>query len=858
MLDKNIHHLLSELYVLDAGAKKTSNIFSRKDLKNVLTLKEIQALNEAYHKFVFAESTVLLESSNSDRLRLWEKFLVLEDEAASKDEKKGGGFLSRAFKKVKDAGKAILGIGTKTRSLSQFGGKAGEQRKEFEELLTSSVGEVLKSMNAAVGNFKEYPNMKSNEEFQKMTTAALAKADELISQAQDETIKASMYEAVKKWISYVLDQKLGDYYKHFEEAAIALGELIKEAEGEGKEDSTEKKSSLGTKSGQSRTLKGLKSNVFPAVLGAVGAVSGIAAGILKAHPDLLGQETIEVVSQGDPAEVEKLVTQKLGPLKITDWTAQGSADQVYQHMFGKKPQSSEDYVNLFKALDPSGKGDAGAGAKNLYDMVGIRQGGENGAPLNSDYVLKRLSSMDPKKAFNMPGVGPMERWGGRAGIPKMVSGLVTTTLTTTKVAGAMKTALAAAGMSAAGATALGATAGLAAGGILSAIAVKLLRNKSLKNSRAAWLDSLIDKVGEPQAQAQTAAEKDPPPVQIDPQKIEIDPGGGTVNPAPALTSSPEGGGEGGGGGEGTPGGNEDGGAPGEAPSGTPDGGEGGGGEEDEGEEDMTCTPEEMQEKLTAVLSQIKFKGDSGQKIVKKILKDIEGMQFNSLAELETAINAKRTKKLKPATAQAFANALAPCFGFGEEDDEGDAEEETETTGAEPGAEQSTETGKPVNKLGGSDLKNIIDDIMKDMDRYLDRDDATMRPVSRDQLASLVKYLNDKGKLQYAEGDYNTGNDNGEMIDISTIKGGDDKFVGSIPPAYKGIIKTWKQSQPEISNEIDSIIGDKVLPLYLLANRRALVETLRLIYKHARLLHERKLNSSAVLTERWQRLAGILI
>ena len=131
---------------------------------------------------------------------------------------------------------------------------------------------------------------------------------------------------------------------------------------------------------------------------------------------------------------------------------------------------------------------------------------------------------------------------------------------------------------------------------------------------------------------------------------------------------------------------------------------------------------------------------------------------------------------------------------------------------------------------------------------------------------LFRSLNDKGKLQYIEGDYNTGDNSGEMVDISKTKdehtgedrSDDDQFIGSIPPAYKGIIKTWKQRQPEVSNGIDDIIGDKLLPLYLLANRRALLETLKLIYKHAALLNEKtSRNNSTLVIEKWQRLAGLL-
>lgn len=736
MIDKNAYRLACDIYSSEKSKDK-KKILQDEKWKSVLSIKEIDGLNEAFNKFRFVETMVILESSNKSysRENLWEQFLMLEDEAASADQDSGKkpGFLGKAWEKVKKGAKSALKSVAGKRATTQFGSKGAEQRKEFEKLSSSAAASIIDAMNAAVGDFAKYPNMDSNAEFQKMTNDALKAADELVAEYEYPEVKALMYDAVKKWVSYVLDQKLGDYYKHFEESASTLGMMINEAENEKEE---EKPSALGTKSGESRTIKGLKSNIAPAVLGAVGAAGALAAGILKAHPDLLGQDTIQVVTQGSPEQATEIISQKLGPLKITDWTARGSTDQVYQHLFGSKPTSSEDYVKLFKALDPSGSNDASAGAKNLFDMVGIKQGNK---VLNSDYVLNRLSSMSPDKAFDMPGVGPMERWGGRAGIPKMVIGLVSRQLRSKAVTGAVKTVLAKAGISTAGAAAMGVAGTLAAGGILSAIAIKLLRNKSLKNSRAQFLDSLIDNIGKVQDAEENKEASDSTTVPAD------------VPSASGETSSSE-----------------------------------------------------------------------------------------------TSLGVLSGREM-------------PSGNQGEEP--------SQSPGTSPsitGGEEKKESGVATSaKLSGSDMRNIIDNVMKDQAEYESKSKSkdsegkfSYRSVSRDIVTDLVKYLNGKGKLQYIEGDYN---DNDEVINKDiTAMSSDEDFLRRIPPEYRGIITTWNQSQPAVSNDISRLVGDNKLPLYMLANRRALVETLRLIRKYSsNLLNEKKNNSMHPLNERWQRLAGIM-
>lgn len=816
MLDKKTHKLISNMFESSDSTRSNLALLSNKDFSKVLNVQEISALNKVYEKFVFAEPMLMLESSRSkyNRAKLWEKFLVLEDELISEapgddrlaaamageegqGEKKQG-FLSRAWDKVKKAAKAPLKFAAGKRSLSRMGRGGRDREAEFNEMIfdvENSIGELMKSMNDKVGNFASYPNNESNEEFQKMTLEALNAADEIIKQEQDPTKRAAMIEAVKKWISYVLDQKLGDFYKHFKEVSLSLGELLNEADDETSK-KPERKGKLGTKSGESETVKGLKSNIAPAILGALGAAGLVAAGILKAHPDLLGSNNIEVIAKGDPTQVEELVTNKLGPVKITDWSAQGSADQVYQHVFGSKPTNSEDYIKLFKTFDPDG-GDAARGAQNFFDAAGISN--KNGQILNSNYVLDRLSKMSPDKAFDMPGVGPMERMGGRAGIPKLVTNIIVKQLTKKAVVGPITKVMASAGLGAAGAAALGAAGTLAAGGILSAIAVKLLRVKGLKDSRAAFLDNLIDQVGKEKEEEENKASSDPsspPLVNVD--DIKIDPRTGDVDIKPGDEGEEE--------------------------------------DEDEGEEEAPgCDEKTLREKLTAALSSVKFKS-GGPAAVEKMIKAVLDKQPSNLEDLKKMLNSNRTKPLRDATVTVFANAIADCFGFG-------------AGGA---------GGKGV--LSGSDLGNIVDNVMADMGRYEDiksnnpKRDLRYRSVSKDVVTNLVKYLNDKGKLQYIEGDYN--DDDGVIQRSLEDAESDEGFLRRIPPEYMSRMKNWNRSQPELANDVGDMLGDNKLPLYMLANRRALLETLKLIYRYARLLNENKGKNGAILLERWQKIAGV--
>lgn len=798
MLDRKTHTLINTLYESRTPQKISRVLLDPKKWRKVLSLREIRGLNEAYAKFSFAEPMIILESGGKslDRAKLWEQFLSLEDEliheapaddrlAAAAGEEQGEkkkGFLSRAWDTVKKAAKAPLKLVAGTRSLSRMG-KAGKAREsEFEAMkdAKNEIADLIRAMNGNVDNFEEYPNNKSDKEFQEQTIRTLLLADKMIEDEKDPAVRAAMIDAAKKWISYVLDQKLGDFYKHFKEVSVTLGNHLHE-----EDEANKKKSALSTRSGESETLKGLKSNLAPMILGALGAAGFAAAGILKAHPDLLGSDSVEVISQGSPSQVEELVTQKLGDLKVTDWSAKGSASQVYEHMFGKKPTSSEDFMKLFKTFDPDGA-DPSKGAKNFFDAVGISNKGSQ----NSEYVLDRLTKMNPDKAFDMPGVGQMERMGGRAGVGKIVTGLIVRQLKKKAVSGIMTKVMTGAGISTVGAAATGAALAVGAGGILSALAVKALRIKGMKDSRAAFLDNLIDSVGSKVRDLEAEA-----PTKIE-TNIDIDSGKVDVKPS----TEEEGGG------------NAD--------------------DEDEEAEEKKCSDEEIRAKLTNVLKFVKFK-KGGAAAVEKMMRSLSSNTPSSLEDLKTILNKNRVKPLKDATITKFAAAIADCFDFDGED------EEVEETG---GSDQSTNT--VVNK--------IVDLVSDDLSKYRTEKEAQSgegkdnlklnTQISQDEIRKLVTLLRDNNKL-------NNSFKNDVVTSVDSITD-DETFIKGINASA---IEKYKSN-----DSLKSIDFEKQkLPLYLLANRGALLEVLRLINKHAKLLSESNRPSGKVIFERWQKMAGIL-
>ena len=272
--------------------------------------------------------------------------------------------------------------------------------------------------------------------------------------------------------------------------------------------------------------------------------------------------------------------------------------------------------------------------------------------------------------------------------------------------------------------------------------------------------------------------------------------------------------------------------------------------------EVACSSSELDTKILAALNKTKYNPSTYDRVKKRVLDSVKGAPSVKNLDLDALKRMIKDKnpKMRSGTIELFAKAVQPCFMSVDE------EEKSETEKSE----------KKVEKLSNFEVKEIIDNVMKDMEAYTAAGKGTdfkMISVDQDTIKKLVKLLNDKGKL-----DYSQYNDDAEIIkkDVESIKKSkaainnnsekivvDDDFINSVP--NRNIIRNWV-NEPELAGALHDLLGDnKKLPLYLLANRRALAEAIGLIHKHARrLLIEKKRNAeSKLLTERWQKLAGLI-
>lgn len=666
------------------------NLINSYTWKNILTLEEINTINDAWRRFQ-REDLLLSESPhNSSRLQRWERFLIAEDDASG-DKKKTGIWskiksgISKGLKWIgrKAAGKrslekggSLFGLGQKSKKQQEEWGKLEQDQKELIDLLKSSTS-------------KDYPNNEDVEEFKLETMAALRSADSFIKSHEDPAVRVEMYEVIKKWVSYLLDQKLGDYYKHFmENMSLAGAMLLLEAEED----------ALGVKKGSSESIKGLESKILPTVLKILGGAGLTFSGaIIAAYPEILTPSTIKAVTIDDSVAVQQNVDKVVPTFNVTGQYGPDFTKSYFDGLQAQGISFSGDPTNnstdLIKFFSDRGGGDPSVGAAAWFKELNVA----NPKGTNSSYFLDRLNKGMPVteawEAKGKPGLY-LERMGGGAGIPVSVGGWIAKSLVNKAVKGLITKFVVTSGvLGATGALTAAAAGGVAGvGGLLSGFAISRLREKSKKDSRAAFLNDLYDQIDQFEKKEETILE-------------------------PASTEPPS-----------------------------------------------------------------------------------------------------------------------------KEDNE------------------KGEEAKEVEKLGPAELAMIVDNVMKDLGTYMDEIDANYNPeVSKDKVEQLVKLLNDKGKLKFSE--YNR--DDKTISDIMTKAGKeqskvkqDDVFLKNIPPAYKAIPTQWKRKQPELSADISDILGDKILPMHMLALRRALTESLfKLIFKHARVLHENKQRDNLII-ERWSKLAGV--
>lgn len=548
------HSLVNEIYNLDKSSIPFRNLISKRKWNNHLSTNEIDQINEVWSKFVYSES-FLSESvaSSTPRILRWEQFIKLEDEKGNysltnegiwdKIKSAAGKVASAVGKGLKYVSRKVAGKRSleKGGSLFGLGKKSKAQRAEWAKL-EQDQKELIDILKAATS--KDYPNNRDVEEFKTQTMKAVGDAEAFIKTHEDPGVRAEMYKAVKKWISYLLDQKIGDHYKHFmENMSLAGAMLILEAEEEKKEE----EETLGTKKGSSESIKGLNSKVLPTVLKILGGAGlAVAAGILATHPEIFSSTAKAIVTddvQTITTEVDKVV----GPIEIKERFATKFVPEFIDGLkakgdiviTGDPGHNSKDFLSF--VAKNFGNGDQKAGLTAFFDSVKMDTAGGG----NVDYILKRMAGgMDVQEAFKMPGSvgGAMERFGGAAGRPISIGGIVAKQLVNKVVKSTITKMVGAGVLSSAGLATTAAIAGaVGVGGLLSGFAISRLREKSKKDSRAAFLDDLMDKVGEiEQKEEETSLvpPPEPPPEEDDDRDRGEDEGEAGPGPGPEPTPGP--------------------------------------------------------------------------------------------------------------------------------------------------------------------------------------------------------------------------------------------------------------------------------------------------------------------------------
>jgi hypothetical protein len=428
-----------------------------------ITSREASRINEAYARFCDAE--LILKESNvyvqCDRMRLFESFLAEEDvdnipgdrslsevlgslkKAASAAggaikkgaEKVASSRAARAVSKIAGAASSAVGKGLKAASRTAFsdvslekggsllglGKKSKMQQKEYQDMLTDPgpAGDTVWAIKDKVS--KNYPNMKDAEQFKKETIEASKVVQSLIQKNPGDEYEIS--NAWNKWLTYVLDQQLGDAWKHqmesrehFRNRVLIEAGLADKVKGLGKS-AVEKIKSAGKKVkdefttdysegglGTSETMKGLNSQLASVILGMVGA-GGLSMGglILQGNPGILdalkGKEAIQVLEKESVSteEVSELIDKEIPPIQVKSRFVKDAIKELAEKSSNGevKLETAEDYKKFMENYD--------GGASKLFSDLGVGgkpgEGGKTAKSLASSVMSKLESGKTPDEAF---------------------------------------------------------------------------------------------------------------------------------------------------------------------------------------------------------------------------------------------------------------------------------------------------------------------------------------------------------------------------------------------------------------------------------------------------------------------------
>jgi hypothetical protein len=455
--------------------------------------------------------------------------------------------------------------------------KADENYQDLLDKLDEKTSEIMKQFEAHMEKeYPEFPNMKDKFEFMnaaleiESTYEVLVKAVEnwrkltdngkkQLSPADakkqdniDPTTANELVEALAGYAAKLLDFKLTDVYKHFNEnkkliiteadmyALVVLEALAKYGE-------------------KTATTKGLESNLLPLVLSAAGAASSLAAtyatlvvapeypvvsdpSLLKdqPNPEYWYREATKVAGEVGQA-IEGSATSFID---ATGQIAKNFGDTAGLNWYEKLEMAAKglnkDPVTLAEELGNSMGRYGDGGVAGMMDADGIkglsgewaRLAAEGGKERGADFASKFFTKSPPgsdvlefiqQKASSPEMANAMVNWGGEAaagagkgpigstimGIATGVFSLVPEPLSKV-VVGALKVkGLAARGAAVTAGVSNPILAALGLGGLVSGLAVKALRAKGMKSSRAQYLKDIRDKL---EKFSDEGGEPPPPPV----------------------------------------------------------------------------------------------------------------------------------------------------------------------------------------------------------------------------------------------------------------------------------------------------------------------------------------------------------
>ena len=391
-------------------------------------------------------------------------------------------------------------LGSMEKSGKIFGRQKAQQdalNRFFASVDKASNKLAEKTMTQIEEKYPGFPNVEKQEDFVNAlidigevydTLEAQVKAGEMAAQMANPVV-----ESLRELVVYYLDNELADVYKHLKEQDEEVrGKFTKR--GAGEEDLA----------ARSTTMQGLRSNVLPLVLAGTGA----AAAILSQAPWFI--DTITTTAAGNPAQAAQEIQKILGPMDGEGFTqmlgrlAKGNpahfdASAAPKELFAAMTSLGIDPRNpkaLFKlGVDPTAYAQAiASGATDIGTMFPAS---------NQSLWLDRGSEVVTRIVKNVQKL-------------KAGAGAVSGAATTATV------------MSPAGVI-LGA---LGLGAIASGAAVKMLRVKGLKASRAQLMSELINEMPD-----FPIPEEEP---KVDPEVVKKDPEQApTPQPAPTPAAEPE-------------------------------------------------------------------------------------------------------------------------------------------------------------------------------------------------------------------------------------------------------------------------------------------------------------------------------